>query len=141
MRELGYRWGFDFAVTSGGNRYVLVMIDHFAKWVESVALPNKTGASTARALLEGIPAVLGASAEILTYQGTKFRGEFQKKLTRHGMDWRLQSREHRHSDGLVERMVQTMKRSLRKSSVENAVKGWDFFFPYVAMGYRMAQQR
>ena len=42
------------------------MIEHFTKWVELVALPNKTSDLTARALLEGVLARFGAPAEVLT---------------------------------------------------------------------------
>jgi hypothetical protein len=39
---LGYRWSLDFAgplpVTPRHNKYVLVMIEHFSKWIELVAL-------------------------------------------------------------------------------------------------------
>ena len=38
VRGLAYRWGVDFAgpmpTTKRGNKYVLVMIEHFTKWVE-----------------------------------------------------------------------------------------------------------
>ena len=39
---LGYRWLLDFArllvVTPRGAKYVLVMLEHFHKWIELVAL-------------------------------------------------------------------------------------------------------
>ncbi len=42
---LGYRWSLDFAgplpITKRHNKYVLVMIEHFSKWIELVALSNK----------------------------------------------------------------------------------------------------
>jgi hypothetical protein len=41
---LGYWWSLDFAgplpVTSRHNRYTLVMVEHFSKWIELVALPE-----------------------------------------------------------------------------------------------------
>ena len=136
---MGYRWGVDFARplprTKKGNRYVLVMIEHFTKWLELVALPNKTSKLTARALLEGVLARFGAPAKVLTDQGTEIRGEFQTLLAHHGIDHRLASKEHPQSDGLAERMVQTMKRSLRKSLTKGAVKDSDLILPYVAVGY------
>jgi hypothetical protein len=39
---LGYRWPLDFAgwfiATPRGAKYVLVMVEHFRKWIELVAL-------------------------------------------------------------------------------------------------------
>ena len=80
IKGLGCRWRVDFArpmtTTCGGNWYVLVMIEHFTKWVELVALPNKTAALTTRAVLEGMLARFGAPAKILTNQRAELRGEF-----------------------------------------------------------------
>ncbi len=32
----------ELSQTSKGNVYIMIMIDHFSKWVELVALPNKS---------------------------------------------------------------------------------------------------
>ena len=43
---LGYRWSLDFAVllvvTPCGVKYVLVMMEHFSKWIELVGLPQNS---------------------------------------------------------------------------------------------------
>ena len=56
VRGLGYRWGVNFAgpteITKAGNRYVLVCIEHFTKWVELILLPSKSSRDAARGLLE-----------------------------------------------------------------------------------------
>jgi hypothetical protein len=45
-----YRWSCDLAGelphTSRGNVYIMIMIEHFSKWVELVALPDKSSYST-----------------------------------------------------------------------------------------------
>ena len=53
----------------------------------------------------------------------------------------LASREHPQSDGLAERMVQTMKRALRKCLLDGGGEEWDELLPYVAMGYQMSKQK
>ena len=68
-------------------------------------------------------------------------GEFQTLLNKHEITHRLASREHPQSDGLAERMVQTMKRSLRKCLLDGGGKDWDELLPYIAMGYRMSRQK
>ena len=62
-------------------------------------------------------------------------------LTKHEVTHRLASREHPQADGLAEGMVQTMKRSLRKSLCDGGGLQWDELLPYVAMGYRMSTQK
>ena len=54
----------DFArpmpTTKRGKKYVLVMIEHFTKWVELVPLPNKTADLTAATFLESVLSRFGA---------------------------------------------------------------------------------
>jgi hypothetical protein len=42
--ELGYRWSLDFAgplvVTPRGVKFILVLVEHFSKWIDFVALPQ-----------------------------------------------------------------------------------------------------
>ena len=57
----------------------------------------------------------GAPAQVLTDQGTEFRGEFQEVLDEALIDHRRTSRDYPHADGVAERMVQTFKVALRKA--------------------------
>ena len=58
IRGMGYRWGVDFAsplaTTPWDNKWILVCIEHFSKWVEVIPLPSKSSANAARGLLEGV---------------------------------------------------------------------------------------
>ena len=73
VRGLGYRWGVDFArplsKTRAGNKWVLVCIEHFTKWVVLIPLPSKSSQDAARGLLDGVLSRYGAPGEILTDQG------------------------------------------------------------------------
>ena len=145
IQGLGYRWGVDYAgpmaVTNAGNKWVLVCIEHFTKWVELIPTPSKSAKDTTRAFLHGVLTRFGAPGEILTDQGNEFKGEFQTLLAKHEITHRLASREHPQSDGLAERMVQTMKRALRKCLCDGGGEQWDELLPYIAMGYRMSTQK
>jgi hypothetical protein len=78
---LGYRWNLDFAkplpLTIRHNRYVLVMVEHFSKWIELVLSLDKSSEGVAYAFLDRVLSHFGAPAEVLTNQGTEFQGEFQ----------------------------------------------------------------
>jgi hypothetical protein len=69
-----YRWGVDLCKmpfkSVSGNRYVVVMIEHFSKWIELVPIPKKTSHHTA-APLRGVLCRYGAPAEVLTDQGNE----------------------------------------------------------------------
>ena len=117
------------------------MIEHFSKWVELVPCVDKSADTVAYAFLNSVLSRFGAPAEVVSDQGSEFRGAFKSLLNQFGIDHRLASREHPQADGLAERLVQTMKQSLRKSVLERCAADWDLVLPYVAMGYRMTQQR
>jgi hypothetical protein len=142
---LGYRWSLDFAgplpVTSRHNRYVLVMVEHFSKWIELVALPDKYSEGVAYAFLDRVLSHFGAPAEVLTDQGTEFRGEFQDLCDKCLIDQRTTSQDHPKADGLAERVVQMVKRALRKYGLQRGhVSDWDLQLPWLAMGYRFSKQ-
>ncbi len=78
---LGYRWSLDFAgplpLIVQHNKYVLVMVEHFSKWIELVPSPDKSSEGVAYAFLDRVFSHFGAPSEVLTDQGTEFQGEFQ----------------------------------------------------------------
>jgi hypothetical protein len=115
---LGYCWSLDFAgplpLTVQHNRYVLVMVEQFSKWIELVPSPEKCSEGIAYAFLDRVLSHFGAPAEVLTDQGTKFQGEFQVLCDKVLIDHQTTSRDHLETDGLAECVVQMMKRALRK---------------------------
>jgi hypothetical protein len=72
---LGYQWSFDFAntlntLTPQHNRYVLVMIEHFSKWLELVPLFDRNSERATYAFLDKVLSRFGALVEVLIDQGT-----------------------------------------------------------------------
>jgi transposase InsO family protein len=127
---LGYRWSLDFAgplpVIPRHNKYVLVMIEHFSKWIELVALPDKFSEGAAYSFLDRVLSRFGAPTEVLTDQGREFLGEFQTLCEQAMIDHCTTSRDHPEANGLVERMVQTVKKGLWKYNLKKGHHGdWD----------------
>jgi hypothetical protein len=136
-----YRWGVDlckmpFKLVSWN---MVVMIEHFSKWIELVPIPEKTSHHTAAAL-RGVLCRYGASAEVLTDQREEFQGDFAELLAKLLIDHHLTSRDHPHDDGLTERMVQTVKEALRKYVLKLDRHHWDVQLCWIAIGYRMSRQ-
>jgi transposase InsO family protein len=92
------------------------------------------------AALRGVLCRYGAPAEVLTDQGEEFQGKFAELLTKLLIDHCLTSRDHPQSDGLAERMVQTVKEALRKFVLKSNRHHWDVQLCWIAMGYRMSRQ-
>ena len=66
-------------VTKKGNKYILVICDHFTKWVEVYAMKTITAAEVAKKLMKTI-CQHGIMEQILTDQGTNFQAELMKEL-------------------------------------------------------------
>jgi hypothetical protein len=58
--------------TSKGNVYIMIMIEHFSKWVELVTLPDKLSHSTNQIFLQQVLSRFGAYAKCLIDQGLEF---------------------------------------------------------------------
>jgi hypothetical protein len=109
IQGMFYRWSCDLAgklpQTFGGNVYIIIMIEHFSKWVELVALSDKSSHNINQIFLQQVLSRFGVCAECLTDQGIKFRREFQDLLDHALIDHPQISRDHPQADGLTERMV------------------------------------
>ena len=116
----------------------MAVIEHFSKWVEVVAIPTKESCKTARVFRQYVLCRDGALAELLTDQGTEFRGEFQEMLDEALIDHRRTSRDHPQADGLAERMVQTLKVALQKACLIGKVSGCKDRLATITMGYCMS---
>jgi hypothetical protein len=128
-------------VTPRDNKYVLVMIEHFSKWIELVALSDKFSEGTAYSFLDRVLSRFGVPAEVLTDQRQEFLGEFQTLCVQAMIDHRTILRDHPEADGLAECMVQTVKRGLWKYSLKKGHHSdWDLQLPWLAMGYRFSKQ-
>ncbi len=116
----------------------MIMIKHFSKWVELVALSNKSSHSTNQTFLQ-VLSRFGACVECLIDRGSQFRKEFQDLFDHVLIDHRQTSRDHPQANGLIERMVRTCKKGLRKICLTRNKEDWDLALPYIAMGYRMSK--
>jgi hypothetical protein len=67
---LGYRRNLDFArplpLTIQHNRYVLVMVEHFSKWIELVPSLDKSSEGIVYAFFNRVFSNFGALVEVLT---------------------------------------------------------------------------
>jgi hypothetical protein len=138
-----YRWSCDLVgelpQTFRGNVYIMIMIEHFSKWVKLVTLLDKSSHNTNQTFLQQVLSRFGACAECLINQGLDFKGEFQDLLDHVFIDHRQTSKDHPQVDGLVKRMVQTCKKGLRKICLIGNKEDWDLALPYITMGYMMSK--
>lgn len=122
------------------NKYILVVMDYFTKWVEAFALPDQKAETTAEALVNGVISRFGVPIEIHSDQGRNFESEvFTKSLEILGIHKTRTTPLHPQSDGLVERMNRTILNYLAKFVDENQ-RNWDDVLPLFLLAYRSVPQ-
>src|SRR5690554_5749813 len=124
--------------TTLGNRYVLVVTDHFTKWVEAFALPNQTAETIATKLVEEVFARYGMPENILTDRGRNFIGELLTWLEQK-LDIRQlrTSSLHPQTNAIPERFNRTIVTML-SYYVSERQDDWDVFLPGALLAYRTA---
>jgi hypothetical protein len=142
---LHYRWSVDlcgpFPTSMAGNRYVMVMVEHYSKFVELAALPAKEARHTAAAFTSRVLGRYGAMAEVLTDQGSEWLAEFHQVLERALVDHRMTSAGRPSSNGASERVVQVVKQALRCRCHDTKVGDqWDDDLPWVMLGINCSAQ-
>ena len=107
-------WAMDILgplpTTARGNQYILVMSDHFTKWVEAVPIANQTAKTVAEAFVNEVVARHGVPCKILTDQGRNFEAEIMRQIfLLLGVEKLRTSAYHPQTDGQVERFNRTIK--------------------------------
>jgi len=97
------------SLTLQHNQYVLVIIEHFSKWLELVLLLNCNNEKATYAFLDKVLIRFGVLIEVFINQSIKFYGEFQELCEKTLIDHHTISRDHPKANELVEQMVEMVK--------------------------------
>lgn len=125
-----------FPVTDHGNKYILVAMDYFSKWVEAYALPNQEAITVADVLVKEFISRFGVPMELHSDQGRNFESSvFSRMCEVLGIHKTRTTALHPQSDGMVERMNRTMGKYLSKV-VSKHQRDWDQYLHLFLMAYR-----
>ena len=134
-------WAMDvlgpLPMTAQGNQYVLVMSDHFTKWVEAVPmLLNQRAETVAKAFVNEVVTRHGVPSKLLTGQGRNFEADLMKQVFGlPGVRKLRTSPYHPQTDGQVERMNRTLK-GILTAYVNKDHNDWDDHLPLALFAYR-----
>ena len=140
-----YRWGVDLTgeLAQSRNGYVCVMVavEHYSRFVELIPLRSKSSAATTDAFSR-ILGRYGAPAEVITDNGGEFKKDFDDLLEENFIDHRTTSTRHPQSNGAAERMVQVVKRAVKKyvDGNRDEVLEWDKVLWKLQLGYNASPQ-
>ena len=129
----------ELPVSSNGNRYCITLTDYFSKWAEAMPIPTKEARHVADFQYQMIFRH-GCPEEIISDQGREFCNQVINRLEElTGFQHRVTSAYHPQSNGLDERMNQTLKAALQKLVNENQ-DDWDQLLDNVLFAYRTSRQ-
>ena len=103
-----------FAQTTNGMTYVMVIQDHFTKWLEAVPLPNKAAVTVADAMFNHWFAVHGTPQQLHCDQGTEFTADVTRELCeKFHVDKSFTTSYRPQSNGLIERSNRSLQAILK----------------------------
>lgn len=124
-----------------GNKYIVVIIDAFTKWVEATAIPDKEAATIADFFVTNIISRHGVPQTVVCDNGLEFSGEFAELCQKCYIELRHSSPNHPQTNGLVERFNKTLCLALQRSITgRNSYHDWDTHLHKVLFGYRTSGQ-
>ena len=69
-----------FVESNKGNRYILIIIDKFTKWLECYPLPDQEAETVATSFIEGFKSRLGCPLQIHSDQGRNFESRLFQEV-------------------------------------------------------------
>jgi transposase InsO family protein len=127
--------------TSRGNKYVLVIIDHFSRYVIAIPIADKNATTIANALMERLVLIHGHPSRLLSDRGGEFMNACIRKLCeRLGTKKSFTTPYRPQADGMVERFNRTLLRMLR-IYVDTRQSDWDVLLPFMLYAYNTAVAR
>ena len=130
-----------YNVTTEGNKYILVVIDHFTKYAMSFALPDRSAATVARCLFERVFCVFGFPESVLTDGAAELLDKtLHAMYVEFGIDQLVSTAYHAKGNSVVERLNGTLKAMIKKFKSATG-RDWDLLVPSVTFAYNGAVNR
>ncbi len=115
-------------VTSKGNCYILVMVDHLSKWKIAVPLQDNSSASVCEALYRELVLRFMTPQILITDQGKEFISQATARLAqRLGINHRFSTAHHHQTAGEAERFIRWLKDTMSIHLNEHGMshREWD----------------
>lgn len=129
-----------FPLSTSGNRWIIVAIDHLTRYAETASVPTATALQVATFLLSNIILRHGAPRVLLSDRGSPFLAQVVHNVlsltrTLHSTTTAY----HPQTNGLTERLNHTLAQMI-SMYVSADHTNWDLILPYVTYAYNTAQQ-
>ena len=121
--------------TKRGNRYVLVIVDYFTKWMEALPMTNQRAKTCIRKFVTQFVCRFGIPDQCHSDMGVQFESKIMEGVCRLlGINKTRTTLLHPESDGQTERANSTLLDMIAKLAVDDP-NNWDEKLPYACMAY------
>ena len=129
-------------VTSQGHRHLLVVIDHFSRFVECIPLKTEEATEVAQAFVREFVSRYGVPKTIHSDLGDCFTGEVMKLTCQLlGMEQSHTTAFHPMGNSICERINRTVLGMLSKFLDAHEHSDWDIHLPLLMLGLRSQVHR
>lgn len=135
MEELAIDLMGPFPESHNGNKYVLVVVDAFSKWMEAYPVPNIEARTIAETLVMQFVSRFGVPFSIKSDRGRQFECElFREMAVMLDIEHHMSTPFHPQGNSRVERMVKVVGNLV--ASFCHDQKEWDKDLPLLTLAYR-----
>ncbi|MES9883973.1 MAG: DDE-type integrase/transposase/recombinase [Sedimenticola sp.] len=125
-----------FPMSEAGNRYILVIMDSFTKFVEAYAIPDQRAETVANKIVFEFFARYGLALDLHSDQGKNYMSDLFRQMCCLLEINQTKSTTYRAmSNGMVERFNKTLLNMI-VTYVNEEQTNWDVYLPLVTAAYR-----
>ena len=125
-----------FPISTKRNRYILVIGDHFTRWMEAYPMQTQHAEEVAKLLVHQFISRFGTPLEIHTDQGSNFDSSLFREVCKLLQITKTRTTPYRPcSNGIIERFNKTLG-SMIKSFVRDNPDEWDKYIDLLMAAYR-----
>ena len=140
LEETFHRWHIDvcgpLTITPRKNKYLLVIVDSFSKWMEAFPMQTQEANEIADILFSQVFTRFGAPVELCSDRGKAFMGKLVAALCALFDVKKVNtSSYHPQCDGLCERHIGSISQAIR-TSIKTDQSNWDTLLPGILMAHR-----
>ena len=130
-----------FNESEEGNKYIVVIVDQFTKWMECYAVPDQSAETVCQVLVKNCLSKLGPPRTIHSDQGRNFESEIFQQVCRAFEIAKTRTTPYRpSSNGQVERMNRIILQSIR-CYLGGHIRKWDKHLHLLGMAVRSTINR
>ncbi|XGW28157.1 hypothetical protein V3C99_008173, partial [Haemonchus contortus] len=127
----------EMGLSASGMKYILVLVDHFSKWLGAYSMKDKTATSVAEVIFQRWICEGGRwPKQLHTDQGTEFVNEMLDELAKiSGIKHTVTKGYNSRENGAAERAIGTLQRILKKKI--EVPEMWDVLLPNAVFAYNV----